>query len=479
MQSSPDNSFLSKKFRVFLVLFIFFDLALSFNQYYNTPIDGDLTSFVLPAPKFNAVLTDPFGLEMLASGNKHSETNRFFSILMIAEYFKSVPFASQLFLSPIDSIYFSVGIFKLLIQILFLVVIGSILTGSINLRSDKFILAVAIATVFFQSGGYSVTMGIIDPAISYSVIYSLSFVLALVLLFPGWRKITRESENNISLPAMIVLMVLAVLIPLMGSQVPIFVFAALATMIVGRLIFKTDFSLFKKKIFADKKYLTVLAVFLIACIYSCFISLFNPERNLPGLTLSEMYLKIPGGLKNIFFGKPGLWILTILILVNTFILKRSKGNSSMPLLLKWSALFVMIYILFLPLDGFYEFRPNVIRRDNFIPVIILLIGLFLHSSLRILTIFKTDSFKLKLAGYYLLLVALLFTISDSPDLRMDNCQRASLEMLSIADQKVVPLSDRCAIASWYIISDYKESSENAFVFNYWKITEEPKYYFQR
>lgn len=207
--------------------------------------------------------------------------------------------------------------------------------------------------------------------------------------------------------------------------------------------------------------------------------MFNPERNLPGLTLSEMYLKIPGGLKNIFFGKPGLWILTILILVNTFILKRSKGNSSMPLLLKWSALFVMIYILFLPLDGFYEFRPNVIRRDNFIPVIILLIGLFLHSSLRILTIFKTDSFKLKLAGYYLLLVALLFTISDSPDLRMDNCQRASLEMLSIADQKVVPLSDRCAIASWYIISDYKESSENAFVFNYWKITEEPKYYFQR
>lgn len=207
--------------------------------------------------------------------------------------------------------------------------------------------------------------------------------------------------------------------------------------------------------------------------------MFNPERNLPGLTLAEMYLKIPGGLKNILFGKPGLWILAILILVNTIILNRSKVNNSMPMLLKWSVLFVVIYILFLPLDGFYEYRPNILRRDNFMPVIILLIGLFLHSSMGILNIFKTDTLKLKLTGSYLFVVALLFTISDSPDLRLDNSQRASLEMLSIAEQNIVPLSDKCKIASWYIISDYRESTENALVFNYWNITKEPKYYFQR
>ena len=64
MLSSPNNPFLSGKLRFFLILFIVADLAISFNQYYDSPIDGDVTSIVLPTAKYKAVLKDPCGIEM-------------------------------------------------------------------------------------------------------------------------------------------------------------------------------------------------------------------------------------------------------------------------------------------------------------------------------------------------------------------------------------------------------------------------------
>ncbi|MBP6532584.1 MAG: hypothetical protein KA285_04835, partial [Bacteroidia bacterium] len=98
---------LPKKLRVIIILFLLVDLAISFNQYYNTPIDGDLTSIVLPAEKYRSVLNDPIGVSAISSNTKHGDTNRFFSIATTFAYFKTIPFVSQLVMSPISSIYFS------------------------------------------------------------------------------------------------------------------------------------------------------------------------------------------------------------------------------------------------------------------------------------------------------------------------------------------------------------------------------------
>lgn len=69
---------LPKKLRVIIILFLLIDLAISFNQYYNTPIDGDLTSIVWPAEKYRSVLNDPIGVSAISSNTKHGDTNRFF-----------------------------------------------------------------------------------------------------------------------------------------------------------------------------------------------------------------------------------------------------------------------------------------------------------------------------------------------------------------------------------------------------------------
>lgn len=94
-----------------------------------------------------------------------------------------------------------------------------------------------------------------------------------------------------------------------------------------------------------------------------------------------------------------------------------------------------MYLLVLPLDGYYEFRPNIIRRDNFIPVILILIVIFTRTTLSLIDALSNSPAKIRYMGFYIFTIMLIFTLADLPSLRIENCQRASLEMLSISDKR--------------------------------------------
>ncbi len=470
--------FLPKKIKYLLILFLVFDLALSFNQYYNSPIDGDITSIVLPTPKYGSVLNDPTGLKMISSESDHPTPNRYFSLAFIHHYFRTVPFAAQFFLTPISSIYFSCAIIKILTQLLILYMIGLYVKGNNKIKSKNFLIAIALATVFFQVGGYSSTMGIIDSTVSYTVYYSLAFGLMLVLLYPIVQKFSATDQPITTGSSFVLNLILAIVVPFMSNLAPILLFALLITLIAGRIILKPDITEMINRMKADKKYLFVLALFLALCLYSYFISLYDPERNIPGVTYFERLTKIPGGLKNIIFGKPGLWIISLIIVINIIILKRTRSGLQDLKFIKWCILFFIVYVIALPLDGYYDYRPSIIRRDNFLPVIFTLIILLTGTSLRLIDAMSMNSTKLKMTSAYLVVIILLFTIADAPSLRIDNCQRASLEMLAISDKKVVRLSGKCNLASWYLVKTEAESEVNARVFYYWNITKEPVFYYQ-
>ncbi len=469
---------LPKKLRVIIILFLLIDLAISFNQYYNTPIDGDLTSIVWPAEKYRSVLNDPIGVSAISSNTKHGDTNRFFSIATTFAYFKTIPFVSQLVMSPISSIYFSSALLKLLIHIFIVLLLSTYITGRLNFKDDKFILSSLLITIFFQVGGYGSTMGIIDSAISYTISYSLPLAFVLLLLFPLALNHFHDKKVKLNSTTTLIYSIVACIIAFFGTQIPILVVSLLLLLILAKFIdVKRNFNL--SNLITNKRYRFILLILLTFCLYSLALSFYNIERNLIDISIFESYRKIPIGLFNIFFGKPGLWILDILILTNTIVMKKSGSQNftSFAKTLKWASVFILIFVLLLPVDGYYEFRPNIIRRDNFLPCILLLVFLFVQSAIYLVEHYKNED-KIRLITSYLLVVILLFTIADSPSLRKDNCQRASLEMLTLSDDKITRLSDQCTIASWYIIYDSKDSEVNAKVFNYWNITDKPKLYYQ-
>lgn len=469
----------SKKLRFILLLFIFIDLAISFNQYFNTPLYGDLTSIVLPASKYQATLSDPFGISAITSNSNHSEANRFFPIVATRIYFKTIPFAAQSFMSPISSIYFSSALFKFLIHVLIIFILSSFISGKANFRDDKFILSAALFTVFFQVGGYSSTMGIIDSAITYAISYSLPLTILLIILYPLVQKHIHSKEVNLDFLPAVLLIILSFLISFSGNLISILDLTLLILYSIG-IFMSNKRSNNLKTYISGRNYKLCLIVLIVFSFYSLFLSFYNSERDLLDVSMIDRFKKVPIGIFNIFFGKPGLWILTLLISINSMLLKKSKSENSrsFSLTLKWAVLFVSIYTLLQPLDGYYEFRPNIIRRDNFLPCILLIVFLFVQSSIYLAEHYWSNGKLRRLVGLYLFAVILLFTIADSPSLRMDNCERASLEMLSLTNEKITRLSDQCPIASWYIIYDYKDSEVNSAVFKYWNITKEPRPYFQ-
>ena len=83
-----------------------------FAQHYHEPLDGDVADVILPSKRYSEVLTDPFGIQVLLKGKQYAGTNRFFAHQSMRLYMLTVPFGLQYFLDPIESIYWSIAIFK-------------------------------------------------------------------------------------------------------------------------------------------------------------------------------------------------------------------------------------------------------------------------------------------------------------------------------------------------------------------------------
>ena len=71
------------------------DLAYSFYQHSQYPMEGDMEESVLPRDYLIPLYQDPFGVKMLANGEPHAAPNRFFSHYLLYKTYRTVPFALQ------------------------------------------------------------------------------------------------------------------------------------------------------------------------------------------------------------------------------------------------------------------------------------------------------------------------------------------------------------------------------------------------
>src|ERR1035437_4076134 len=193
-----------------LILFLLLDFGYSFMQYYHTNLDGDMAEGILRANKVDKVFHDPFGIKIFFSHEKYPNPNRFFSHWSFSYYFQTMPFVFQRFFNPIDSIYLTCALIKVITKILFIYLLAACISGIRNVLKIELILSAILITPLFQTFGYEGYMGIIMPSITYFFFYSLPLCLLVLFFAPFYNFIIHKKP--ISILAKIVMLILSVIL---------------------------------------------------------------------------------------------------------------------------------------------------------------------------------------------------------------------------------------------------------------------------
>ncbi|WP_331148412.1 hypothetical protein [Hymenobacter sp.] len=469
-----------------LVLFVLLDLGYTFVQAYQLPLEGDLPSIVLPAPDCRQVLQDPFGWGALTRDEVYVAPNRFFAHASMVSYFKSVPFALQRITNPINSIYAACALFAVGVQALLLYILGVYITGTYRLSRFNIWLAIALLVPLFQISGYNDQMGIIDRAITYTFFYAFPMTLLLLLLLPFYQAAYYGQPLRISWPGRIALVGLMVVLAFNGAiitgVVAVLFFGIALHWIIRQWQSGSGLSVGQRLIrLVQVPVLPVvmLGLFTVLCLYSLYIGLSEKESSEHVLPLWDRYARIPSGIAW-QFRKPGLPILIGAALINGFIVRRlvppSPGRQRVLRIFGWLGLFALVYLLLLPLGGYRQYRPLIIRRDSILPIILGIMFFYGLSSYFLLhqlpALFRRRyiAWLVVLSSFYLITDTLFLTDNNT-------CERQGLERLAQATEPIVRVSAECAVMSWWKINRPEYSETNAQLLEYWGITKGKKLYY--
>ena len=477
-----------KFFYFILLLFLIADIGYSFVQHYNKPLDGDMAGGIVPAQDIKPILNSPFGTDVLTKKLTYPNPNRFFSHWTFYKYFNIVPFFLQKFVEPIDSIYLSCAISKIIIQAVLIILLAMAISGTKNILKMDFAISAVLVTPFFQTNGYRTYMGIIDSSTTYTFFYALPCALLLIYLLPFIRQFYYEQRPYAKLFINVFWIPLAIVVCLSGPLNPgvVLIFSVLVLgMNIKNNFFKTNQKGFFKKgveaiALVPKSYWFYLIPVSIFSIYSLYIGSFNSVTIKYHIPLGELYSRLPKGVYYQFTQKIGFPILFLILTINTIIInykyKTPEGEKIMKLF-KWVGIFSLIYIVLLPLGGYRVCRPYVLRFDTILPITLCLVFMFGISTL---FLFKSMTKKDKI-WYIPIIVGVLFIFTNSDRIQFDEnkCERLSLKEISESKEAIVVLQNDCKVLSWDKISKPEDSDLGAQLLYIWGITKEKRLYYNK
>ena len=174
-----------------LLIILLLDLGYSFYQHYHMPLGGDMAGIIKPTPTkgYYQVLNDPIGLDVLLNKKIHFNPNRFFAHWSASTYFLNIPILLQKAVEPIDSIYLSCAIVKIIVQILIIYLLATYISNTGNIFKPDFLIAATLITPLFQTSGYCRYLGIIDQSVIYTFFYAFSLGLLLLFFLPFFKAI--------------------------------------------------------------------------------------------------------------------------------------------------------------------------------------------------------------------------------------------------------------------------------------------------
>lgn len=470
-----------------LLIILLLDLAYSFYQHYHMPLYGDMPGIIIPTPTKEDYqkLQDPFGLKVLLEDKIYANPNRFFAYWSVSTYFKYVPIALQRFVKPIDSIYLSCAIVKIIIQILIIYLLAVFISNTGNLLKLDFIIAAILITPLFQTSGFSRYIGIIDQSVIYTFFYALPLGLTLLFFLPFFKIVYRNNKLKLNFINQIALALLIIFISFSGPLVPgvILIVCPMVILLIWVNNYnKAETSQTYKKVFLSWQEIPnfILFYFIAACIlslYSLYIGKNNALNFSDSIPIIERYSSLPTGLYNLITKHLGFPILLIMIIINIIVVNKSKSEEGIKILklTKWIGVFAILYILLLPLGGYRIYRPNIIRYDTIMPLTLAFIFVFGISAFYLIKNINRKYKKVYISG--LVLFSLLFTNADRLETENYECERQAIETIATSPEKIVPLDCDCPVMDWQKMHDYNLSELNAELFNYWNITNEKKLYY--
>lgn len=466
-----------------LLLLLFTDIIYSFAQHVSQPLDGDLAWNIVPSNDVKPILESPLGTAVFERSKPYSNPNRFFCHWMIKTYFENVPLVLQNFVQPIDSVYLSCAFSKILIQLMIIFMLAMAITGSANFLRMDFIIAAVLIVPLFQTNGYRNYMGIIDSSPTYTFFYALPTALLLLyflpFIFQFYHKRNLTFKFLINLLWIPFALVICLSGPLNTGIALIFSLLAFINKTQSNFIQSNHHGLTEKLVDSvlkiPKGYWFFLLPVSIFSLYSLFIGQYN--LNNTKISLPELYTRLPEGIYYQFTQKLGFPVLFLILTLNTILIikyhKDLEGQKILALF-KWIGIFSILYILLLPLGGYRDYRPNVLRYDTIIPITLSLFFMFGISTLHLLNK-MTDARK---RWYIPIIVGMLFiyTISDKAEFANNTCERISLKEISESNDKIVALKSDCTVMSWTKISKPEDSELNAQLLTIWRITNKKKLY---
>lgn len=481
---------IAKKIYYILLIILVLDLGYSFYQHYHMPLYGDMSDIILPTPStgYYHVLFDPFGLNVLLKNDVYANPNRFFAHWTTSEYFIITPLLLQQFVDPIESIYLSSAIAKIIIQILILYLLAVYISNTGNVFKLDLLIAAILITPLFQTSGFSRSIGIIDPSVIYTFFYALPLGLLLLYFRPFFKALYYHKKPTLNLVIKVLLVLFSVILTLNGPLVP-GVVLIVCTLVLLNSWLKNYKQLieqpgFKRVLSAVKNIPNYLLFYFIGIgvlsLYSLYIGQNNALNIDNAIPLAERYAKIPEGLYDLFFQKLGFPLLFLMIFINVILIQKfypTKESNRLINFIRWVGVFFLLYIILLPLGGYRAYRPFVVRYDTMMPVTIGLIFIYGFT-----TFYLLKKIQKKYKRFYVLgivIFSLLLTNADRFDKTEFECEKQALETIAQSTESIVALDCDCPVMEWNKLATYGESERNAVLFNYWNITSGVKLYYHR
>ena len=467
-----------------LLLLLLADLGYSFAQHLSQPLDGDMAWNIVPGDDVKPILESPLGTGVILANKSYPNPNRFFCHYFMREYFVTIPLFLQKFTDPIDSIYLSCAIIKIFIQLILIILLAASITGTFDIRRLDFMLAAVLVTPFFQTEGYQSYMGIIDRSPTYTFFYALPCALLLLYMSPFIQQYFHGKKPAAQILIYILWIPFAIVISLSGPLNPGIVLISSLLLFAGRLsknYIQSDQSGIYQRMLTSlsgvpRNYWFYLLPVSLFSLYSLYIGMNN--SNNVAIPLSELYARLPGGIYNPVTTKLGFPVLLLCLALNYLLIRKIckavEGNKILTMF-KWIGIFALLYILLLPLGGYRENRPNIIRYDTIMPVTIGLIFMF-----GISTIFLFKNLAGKQKRWYLpviFAVLLLFTLNDEPQFDKNKCERIALREISESKSSIVRIQGDCNVLSWERILKPEDSRLKAQLLTIWNVTRENKLFY--
>jgi len=483
---SKNNTFFMKQFFpfekkelvfIFLLLFFIGDTVYSFYQHSLPPIDGDIPTLVMPSDAYQQAAHDPFGLQILQTGENCAGSNRFFMQWANAAYFLHVPLWFQSFTSPIHSVYLSMAVAKTLIQVGLILLLASYIRVTFGWGRNEWMLAAVIICPLFQAVGFFEYLAMIDNSTSYTFCYALFTLLLMLFLFPYYRAaITGDSGLPVWIqPLWLVFpIVLSFSGPLVGPVLLILCPATLLYLFYNHwqthptLAFAQRF--IQSLLSINKKLLLSFGFTTLLCLYSFYIGTHNSENYWEVISLTERYKRLFEGLIKITSFSEGIFPIVLAIGCNLFILNRSKSIEVEKLftLFYFTFVFALVYIFLLPVGGYRSYRPFIVRRDTLQPVLWLLFFSWGMSTVYILK--HARSLRRLLYALVIASFCFIYLYVDKVPTHTNVCEKQSLEILASSKEDCVELTESCTVLQWSNSSQCEDTRYAAELLHLWNIT---------